>query len=281
MKTKSLKIRRLLLATIALVMLLSTAAMAKTITLKYDKSNKMYAAAYTATKDETINFKMPAKYSGRLLVTGGYRSSYSSNIYGISETLYNAKGYRLDYYSSNYVNFDSDIYETYAITPGNYYFRVKAYKGNTYVLGVKYIPKVVNSPKGGSSKARAYTLTRNKAVSGIISAAGYKQAKWFKFYVPKQSRGVKLRVLLQPGGQGRTKVYVAGPGLSSTQYFTIWPEDNRQKWYDLNMYTQVSGSRYYKTGPKAGTYYALVTKEGGGYKYSSSQFAIRWSYYNF
>ena len=279
MKTKSLKIRQLLLATIALVMLLSTAAMAKTITLKYNKSNKLYYATYTATKDETVSFKMPVKYNGLLEVTGGYYTSYGGP-YGISETMYNARGYRLDYWSSNYVNFDSNTTEQYAVTPGNYYFRVKVYKGNRYIFGASYVPKVLGSPKGGSSKARSYTLARNKAVSGIISAANYKQAKWFKFYVPKTSKGVKIRVLAK-GGQGWINAYIAGPNLSKTRKMTIQAQNGYNHWQDLNMYTQYYGSRSYKSGPKPGWYYVLVTKGTGNYKYSSTRFSVKWSYYNF
>lgn len=280
MKTKGLKIRRLLLATIALVMLLGTAAMAsKTITLRYNSGNKLYYGTYKATKDDTLYFKMPVKYNGLLEVTGGYMTSYGGP-YGISETMYNARGYRLDYWSSNYVNYDTNTTEQYAVTPGNYYFKVKAYKGNTYIFGASYVPKVLGSPKGGSSKARSYTLARNKAVSGIISSYSYKQAKWFKFYVPSTSKGVKIRVLAK-GGQGWINAYIAGPNLSRTRKMTIHCQKGYNHWQDLNMYTQHYGYRYYKTGPKPGWYYVLVTKGTGSDKYSSTRFTVRWSYYNF
>ncbi len=274
MRTKRCpKIRRLLLTTIALVMLLSSAVMAKNITLKYNKSYKLYYATYKATKNETLYFVMPVKYNGLIDVTGCEISPYG-NRWGISTTMYNARGYRLDYYSSNYVNINNESYERYAVTPGYYYFKVKATKGYTYVFGVGYVPKTGGAPKGGTSKGRAYTLTRGRAATSIISAASYKCPRWFKFYVPKTGYGVKLRVQ-NNGGQGPITVYVAGPNLSSTKKYTVSP----RYYQDLSMYQTVYGSRYYRTGPKPGWYYVLVSKGTGNYKYASSQFAIKWSYY--
>ena len=98
--------------------------------------------------------------------------------------------------------------------------------------------------------------------------------------MPKQSKGVKIRVLVS-GGQGPTTAYIAGPNLSSTRKMTIYAQKGYNKWEDLSMYTQVYGSRSYKTGPKPGWYYVLVTKGTGNQKYASSRFAIKWSYYNF
>ena len=274
---KSRLFRKMLLATLAAVMMFSSAVMAKTVTMKWNSSNKMYMRRYTAQKSGTVKFKLNITKNGLLDVTGLSKSSLGS-LYGVSITLVNGNGTRLDYYSSNYVNANnSDYYARYAVTPGTYYLKVKANEGYQYVLGAKFKVKCANA--GGTSKAKALTLPRGKAATGVISAYSFKQARWFKFYVPSQGNPVKLVMQLN-GGQGMTTIYTAGPGLKSTRTDTIFAVKGESRTLTLTLSQKVyTSSGSYTTGPKAGWYYVLFTKDSSGsYKRSSGQFAVKWNY---
>ena len=278
MKTnKSSLLRKLLLATLAAVMMLSTAAMAKTVTVKWNSSKKIYYKAYTAQTSGNLYFKLQLKQNGLLDVSGFYKSIYGSN-YGYDVTLLNGNGTCLDYHTSgNYINSLKEYYVRYAVTPGTYYFKVKASEGCKYIFGANFKTKCANA--GGTSKARALTLPRGKVATGVISAYSFKQARWFKFYVPQQSKPVKLVVQLN-GGQGYTNAYIAGPNLKKTASHSIDARLNRTNGFTYTMSQRVSTGGYsYTTGPKAGWYYLLLTKDtSGNNKRSSGQFAVKWDY---
>ena len=275
MKNGKRFLKSLFLLTAAFVMLMCVPTMAQvTKTMKY--KDGFYQAGYTAQKNENIYFKLKVTKYGLVDVLGSEISPYGS-VYGTRITLVNASHKRRDYYSSVYVNAKSGsvTYSRYAVSPGTYYFRIKMSKGYTYKLFADY--KCTSNNSGGSSKSKAVTLSKGKAVTGVISAASLKGAKWFKFYVPQQGKPVSLKLQVN-GGQGEITFYLAGPNFKSTQKNTIYPNATQSKsraitmWQE-NVYTKV------KTGPKAGWYYLLVTKNSNNsYKRSNGQFAVKWSY---
>ena len=279
MKTNRIeKAGRLPLITFVLVMLLCTAVSAKTVALKYDKEEKKYYTIYSAQESETISFRMPVKYNGLLFVDGIRENISTGSTGGVALTMYNAKGDRLDFKASNYVDATTGTGVTYAVSPGNYYFRVKVSKNNNYLIRAGYLKgSSMTSPKGGVSKAKAYTLARNRAAGGLISAAAYSVRKWFRFYVPKESRPVKLHIQIS-GGQGYTTVYAAGPNKGSTRKIRIKAGNETPVSKDLYLY-QPAGAGSGPKGPKPGWYYVLFTKGTGNEKYSSGQVAVKWSYY--
>ena len=115
-------------------------------------------------------------------------------------------------------------------------------------------------------------------MTGVISAASFKGAKWFRFYVPKQGKPVNLKVQLN-GGQGQLIFYVAGPNFKSTQKNLITPSISQAKSRTLTIWQEDAYTKK-KTGPKPGWYYVLVTKNSSSstYKRSNGQFAIKWYY---
>lgn len=277
MKTEKRYVRRLFLFTAILVMLMSSVVMAKTVDMKYDSAHKMYIGSCKADADGNLFFRVKLSQYGLVDVTGLYQSTYGGQ-YGVSATLVNAKGTVLDYYSSNYLNSNNGTYVRYAVAPGTYCIKVPARKGYAYAVAASYFLK--SGHNGGSKKSKAVTLKRNKAKTGVISASSFKaQSKYFKFYVPEQSKPVKLKLIVN-GGQGQMRFYISGPNLKKTRKEKIYPSLNYQRSTELTMYQTVTrGGRSYKTGPKAGWYYVMVRKaSSGAYKRSSGQFAVKWSY---
>ena len=272
-------LRKLLLMTLAVMMLMSTAAMAGSVKkLKYDSGTKLYIRTYTAKKDGVVRFKLTVKKYGLLDVAGSYQSP-SGYTGGVTFAMRDSNRKLLDYYKTNYSKLGTtDNFVRYAVSPGTYYFHVKANKGYRYTMAAGFANTSANS--GGASKAQALTLPRGKAATGLISPRSFSQPKWFKFYVSKQNNPVKLTVQLN-GGQGRLTVYTAGPGLSKTDVSYLYPDKKRAAYTTLTLSTKVYRNGVYtgRTGPAAGWYYVLVTKDTqNNYKRSSGQFAIKWTY---
>lgn len=277
MKTNKKRLRVFFLFTAVFMMLMSLTVMAKTVDLKFDKYYNEYIGRCKATEDGNLFFKLKVSKYGLLDVSGQCQYA-NGQLGGINVTLVNSKGKVLDFKSSSPVSSGAGTYVRYAVAPGTYYFKVPAKKGTDYAVQSVYA--LTGGHSGGATKSKAVKLKRNKTKTGVISASSFKaQKKWFKFYVPEQSRAVNLKLMLN-GGQGRTVFYISGPNIKGTKSVKISPDRKYQKYTIMKLYQRVT--KYgisYTTGPKAGWYYVRVCKPTSGkYKRSSGQFALQWTY---
>ena len=69
--------------------------------------------------------------------------------------------------------------------------------------------------------------------------------------------------------------------MKKTERFYFYPTKTKGSSWTLSLYTRVT-NRYgsYNTGPRAGWYYVLFTKNANSssYKRSNGEFAVKWTY---
>ena len=218
---------------------------------------------YKATKKYTwIKYKPSAD---------GYLTIKASDISG-GDTA--AKGYLTLYDSakSNALSSKSIFYNTknsknpywYKITFGLqknqvYYIRVKALNG----VKLSYSYKKVND-KSGSSQAKALSVKKDKAKTGLIPA-GSTNGDWYKIKISKKQK-IKLYYKAKTSGSFRISIYSGNKRLGSRNvYYT----DGYQKM----TICQKNSSTGKTSGMNAGEYYLKIEKANS---LSSGYYVIKW-----
>lgn len=266
MKHISGRLIKTLLAAAMLVLMIGVTASAAGAVKVNMQVTSSGAYSYTGAwedYDTTAYHKIYVPSSGALVVMGNnvYKSLGTTGSMRVE--LYNSKLKRVDVKNGQYLN-GSDYYAAYGVKKGTYYIKTTGYKD--YVL-VAAFQKVTNT--GGTSKAKAKTISRNKLKMGVMPAGeSYKATDWYKFKVT--SRKV-LNLEIETAGTGYFDFYLYGPSYSKGIKICSL-KNSSGKYYSINTRT------YGKTKVKTGTYYikAVRSKSTTASKKGSGIYSIKW-----
>ncbi|MDY3250624.1 MAG: hypothetical protein SOX32_09815 [Candidatus Choladocola sp.] len=268
MKREKSKGRKLLLL-VSLVMLMSVlfgmnamAAGTKVVTMPRNSSGTYTYSGNWSESNLTVYHKIKVSKSGVISVAGA--RVIGSSQYRLSIALCDKNKKSLERYSSGtsvFYRTDDDI-ALYGVKAGTYYIRVSG--ASKYVLAADF---AAVTDKGGSSKSKATTITRNKKINGVMPAGeSATKADWFKFKVTQRK---VLYFNISAVGNGRFSFYLYGPSYKKgIRIDNMMNESNRY-------YSITSGNRKLKVTP--GTYYIkAVRTSGSSYKKSSGAYSIKW-----
>lgn len=198
--------------------------------------------------------------SGRLEVSA--LTNYGG---GVNVTLCNNKFQTVESTSSGTYVKDGVTHAYYGVKKGTYYLRVRNQK--YYAVAAQF---TVMADKGGSSKGKAYSLSRNKQYNGVMPAGeDYKTCDWYKFNVTSSKKiNLNFKVL----GHGKFSFYLFGPGYNGSRIKSTINSSWTTSLYRQSTY----GST---TGVKKGTYYIKIMRTGENrYKRSSCGYWLKWNY---
>lgn len=256
MKHISGRLMKTLLAAAMLVLMIGVTASAAGAVKVNMQVTSSGAYSYTGAwedYDTTAYHKIYVPSSGALVVMGS----------GMRVELYNSKLKRIDVKNGQYVN-SSNYYAAYGVKKGTYYIKTTGCKD--YVLAAAF-QKVTNT--GGTSKAKAKTISRNKVKKGVMPAGeSYKATDWYKFKVTSKK---VLNLEIETAGTGFFDFYLYGPSYSKG--IKICSLKNASgAYYSINTRT------YGRTKVKTGTYYikAVRSKSTTASKQGSGIYSIKW-----
>ena len=156
----------------------------------------------------------------------------------------------------------------YGLRKGTYFLKVTATGG--YSIVAKYAKKPDN---GNRYMKPSKTLTRNKAIAGIMSGTeNYKIPDWYKITITKWK---EISVFYDFRGHGRFKITIRS---LDGNYMNEYPAFNLNGRLVKGFYTSSRfqiGENEWKNGIAPGTYYIGISRLGQG---ASLSYMIRWDY---
>ena len=184
-----MKHTKILLTAVMLVMMLGLTASAadQKVTMTKDADGTYNYVGMNVDSADSIYHKITVPKAGLLYIVGnGFTANDYNNPDDITYSemyvhVYNKKMKLLD----NIYRFTDAVdeqYVIYGVKKGTYYLKTSGH--TNYVLAAVFQP-VTN--KGGSSKAKAYSLPRGKYIEGVMPVGEkLKTSDWYKFQVKKK-----------------------------------------------------------------------------------------------
>lgn len=262
------RVLKLFITAFLLVMLcgMNVLAADRTVSMKYENGGYTYVGQLGSAG--AVYHKITVKKTSTLLVTGSYTNGYYSK--GMRVALCNSKKKSLEVSSKgsavNLANYNADTFNglaCYGVKKGTYYIKVTGVPANdTYMLIV--YPQACTD-KGGSTKAKAATISHNKAMLGVMCAGeSASKADWYKFKVTKKK---VLNLYYETAGTGKFTLYLYGPSFKNG--------------IKVDSLMNASGSYYSKRGSSklkvaTGTYYLKVVRASGSYKKACGVYELKW-----
>ncbi len=256
---------KILLVSLLLGMLFGMTSMAAgsaTVRMKL-KQKGVYTSSGSYSNYTDIYNKIVLKKPSEIAVTGNCLYT-NINTYGsLRVTLLNSKKKPLES-GYKFVDAQNKKYAIYGVSAGTYYIKVTSEKNFALVVGVQY-----TGDAGGSTKARAATLPKNKNVKGLMRI-GESAAKsdWYKFGVT-QSKVLQLTINAESGGY--FDFYLYGPSYSKGIKICTH-KDTGGVYYSVRLGTTT------KMKIKTGTYYIKVARASYDPK-GSGIYQLKWNLY--